>query len=532
MSAAVDVGPARRHDGAVLWWISYLGVVGGGLMIAVYSRNRFDQPFLAMTLAMMALLVTAWFLRPSIALYVTLFLTLIGDDVTTAWFPFTKYFSSEISITFVSNGLSVSPLEISILTGLVVTTLRHYSRTGRLFSPNPLTRPILVFFLFVLYGFARGLSRGGDLRLAILEGRGLIYLVAVFLIVVNVCTDRTSYRRALWWVLAGTLVHSIFALEFLLRIPAAERAELESLVEHGASLPMNLVVVILVASLLFRGMPRWLTLVTGTILLPVGTVYLVSQRRAAVASLCVALGVMCLVLLWRQPKTFRRAMPFVVVVAIVYVGAFWTSQSAIGFPAQAIKSVVAPGLAAEEDRGSDQYRIFENIDINFTIRASPVLGIGMGQPFFRPLPLPAIADFTLARYVPHNSILWIWMKTGFLGFVSMLYLMAKALMLGARRTRVERDGLDMLLPLAGLLYVTMYMIFTYVDISWDARNTPLLGLALAICAFRPASRRNQSEQQADVPIPGSPIIQDELHAGGSHESIRLALRSSGADEGD
>ncbi len=484
-TAASELADAQRRDRPATWWVGYLGVVGGGLFIAMIGRDRLDQPFLAMTLAFLALLVTAWFLRPTAALYATLFLSMIGDDVTTAWFPFNKYLSSEVSIAFVANGLSISPLEISLATGLTVTSLRHYSETGRLFHRNGLFRPVVVFGVFIIAGFARGLSRSGDPRIAILEGRGLLYLIAMFLIASIVLVDRRSMQRAIWWVIAGTVIHSVFALEYLSRIPSSEREGLESLVEHGASLPMNLVLILVLVSLMFRGVPTSLTVVFGALLVPVGTVYLISQRRAAVAALCVAIGVMCMVLAWRQPRTFWKAVPVLAIVTGGYVGAFWNSQSTAGFPAQAIKSVVAPGQAAEEDQGSDLYRIYENIDVNYTIRASPLLGIGFGQPFYRPIPLPAIADFTLARYVPHNSILWVWMKTGLFGFASMLYLMTKALMLGTRRARMARDGLDTLVPLVAVLYITMYTIYTYVDISWDARNTPLLGLALAVCAFEP-----------------------------------------------
>ena len=50
------------------------------------------------------------------------------------------------------------------------------------------------------------------------------------------------------------------------------------------------------------------------------------------------------------------------------VGAFWNSTSSAGFPAQAVKSVVAP--SSERDQ-ADQYRAIENLDVVFTVKASP-----------------------------------------------------------------------------------------------------------------------------------------------------------------
>ncbi len=63
-----------------------LSVVGVGLMIAQLFKNRvLFQPYLALTLGVLALLLTSWLLRPRAALYVTLFLTMVGDIVTAPW---------------------------------------------------------------------------------------------------------------------------------------------------------------------------------------------------------------------------------------------------------------------------------------------------------------------------------------------------------------------------------------------------------------------------------------------------------------
>jgi hypothetical protein len=36
--------------------------------------------------------------------------------------------------------------------------------------------------------------------------------------------------------------------------------------------------------------------------------------------------------------------------------------------------------------------------------------------------------------------------------------------------------------LCGTAFVVMYLVYSYVDMSWDPRNTVFLGLAFAICA--------------------------------------------------
>ena len=89
--------------------------------------------------------------------------------------------------------------------------------------------------------------------------------------------------------------------------------------------------------------------------------------------------------------------------------------------------MIAPEQLGDADRASDVYRIIENINVHATIRSAPVTGLGFGQPFLRPLSLPDISRFEFNAYLPHNSFLWIWIKTGFIGFAAMLYVMGRAL---------------------------------------------------------------------------------------------------------
>ena len=146
-----------------------------------------------------------------------------------------------------------------------------------------------------------------------------------------------------------------------------------------------------------------------------------------------------------------------------------------------MKSVVAPDQLANEDQSLDLYRVVEIADINFTIRQNPLLGVGFGQPFLRPYPLPSISSWILAVYMSHNWALWIWMKMGFFGFVTVIYLLATAMRSGARSLYDMRDDDPDLavLTLTSTAFVLMYAIFTYVDISWDARNLTVLALAFA-----------------------------------------------------
>jgi O-antigen ligase len=474
-------GTNQLRHGREIWWVGYLAIVAGGLMISAIGRARVATPFLGVSLALVLLLLLGWLILPRPTLYATLFLTAVSDIVTVWWFPFVKNLSSRESISYLADSLTISPLDIGLLAGTVISTVRRYANTRTLLPASPLTWPLVGFTGFLLYGFARGMATGGNLRVAVLEARPLFYILMVFVIILNECNRHAHLRYAWWAVLAGVFVQSLISIDYLNGLSASQRDSLESLNEHGSTIGHNVLFVTLLGLVLLgvkRPLTKWLLLIAAV---PTIYVYFVAQRRAGVASLVIAGAALAIVLFWRRRRAFWVVTPLVAVLLAGYVGAFWNSTSAAAFPAQAIKTIIAPNSASAEDRSSDLYRIIEAFDLNYTIRTDPIQGLGFGRAFYRPVPLADISFFELNAYMPHNSVLWIWIKLGFLGFVAMFYLFAKAIMLGVARIRELDRGVDLVITTTAVLFVVMYAVYSYVDVSWDARNTVFLGLALATC---------------------------------------------------
>ena len=71
------------------------------------------------------------------------------------------------------------------------------------------------------------------------------------------------------------------------------------------------------------------------------------------------------VLLYQHQRA--KAAWFMLVTVLVggaYTAAFWNSTGSIGFAAQAIKTVIAPGQLSAQDLSSDLYRQIEAYDIS------------------------------------------------------------------------------------------------------------------------------------------------------------------------
>ena len=324
------------------------------------------------------------------------------------------------------------------------------------------------------------------------RARPLLYLPFLYLLIVSVCRTFTDYRRVYYAAILGIVVQSLISIKYLIELPAASRESLDSLNEHGSSIGMNLVFAMAILSLVYKGI-SWRLRLGLSASAPVLWVYLTAQRRAAVVGLVTALIVFTIILFWRQRRTFWKVVPIGAIIVVGYVGAFWTNESSAGFPAQAVKSVIAPNSMSAEDQSSDEYRKTENFDLSYTISSSPIMGLGFGHPFLRPVPLPDISTFEFNAYLPHNSLLWIWIKVGFAGFVTVLYVLARSLSLGARRIRDAAPALDLLLASNAAMFVVMYAVYIFVDVAWEARNVTLLALSMGLCTSYLSRERHEDD---------------------------------------
>src|SRR5690606_32481427 len=80
----------------------------------------------------------------------------------------------------------------------------------------------------------------------------------------------------------------------------------------------------------------------------------------------------------------------------------------------------------------------------------------------------------------HNSIFWIWMKTGIGGFLALIVLVGSAVMLGARALWRMPGGDVSVAAYVATLYIIMHFCFAYVDISWDNQSMVYVGAMMGV----------------------------------------------------
>src|SRR5690349_18279784 len=102
-SRTTDVEVQIAHDRARAR-VVYGAVMLLTLFMAVVASASAPSPF-SLALLVLLLACICAIVRPTVGVYVLVFLTMVGDGATMPWWPFTKNLSSHESILFINNGL-------------------------------------------------------------------------------------------------------------------------------------------------------------------------------------------------------------------------------------------------------------------------------------------------------------------------------------------------------------------------------------------------------------------------------------------
>ena len=487
VSAAESADDHRRHRERT-WWILYALLVGATIVLGGLALKTAPR-LLPQTLVLLGLGAVVALARPLAGVHLLTFFTLLGDASILPGYPFAKNLSSRESVFFLDDATTLSPLEIMLVATTLGLLLHAYVTPGWRFRRGALVTPLLALTGLVVVGLLRAFVAGGNTNVALWEARPLLYLPLVYVLVTNLVTTSRQMIRLLMVAIAGVVANSLIALNSYRLLSTVQRDALESLNEHSASVHIGALFILTFALWLFRG-PLSLRVTFAALTVLSLPTFLFSERRGAVVALGAGLIVLAMVLFARRRRTFYLVVPIFLIFIGAYVGAFWgVEDGGVAFPAQAIKGVIAPGTLNEEDQASNLYRDIEAYNLQYTIRAEPLTGVGFGKPFYRPAPMPDITFFVFWEYVPHNSLLWVWLKTGIFGFIALLYLFGRTIQEGVRSVVASRSPERAAFICLALAYVVMFAVFAYVDIAWDARSAVFLGLAMAACADFPREGR-------------------------------------------
>lgn len=382
----------------------------------------------------------------------------------------------------------LSPLELLLLLGLIGTAVAEAIRPpGDRVAPSDLALrlrggwPILLFTFTLVFGFARGVFADGDPYVGLWELRYLLYVPACYLIA-RAGLRKPEHIAGLLRV--GLAAAVVFAAEGAYRrIALIDTHQLvvipEFAFEHEDVLFLSAFTLLLLASFVFGALKhvRMLGLLVTPLLL---YTLLATERRAGIIVLLIGLLVIALTTLFVRRRAFFLAAAPVLTIAVLYLGLFWNASGVLGQPARAIKSLYEPD---PRDAQSNLYRLLENFDIEQTIHSDPILGVGFGRPFLMVASLPDISWWPFWHFETHNNVLWVWMKTGLIGYVLFWVMMGGAISRAAYAAKRLNDPTLRCAALFCLCAIVGTLVFAYVDLGLvSGRVTVLLGTSLGILA--------------------------------------------------
>jgi hypothetical protein len=400
-------------------------VVGGSSLLAVvlWATDSNILAGIAFLSVLTVLLIT--FYRVDWGFYLFIFMVFLFDQFGVPGFSSITsqvgYFLNLSTISYLpkmEEG-AVTPMELHLVllfsVWVLVVSLRKQIHLTRV----PLKLPILLLFLAVVGAVVHGQATGGDLIISLWEVRGLFYLGFFFFFAPQIIQTKRQLETLFWFCIAGISIKAFQGAERYASLGFSFGYWpniYETLTNHEDPVFFITLFVLLIGLVLFGSHPKqrralqWL-------LLPLIVGYIAAQRRATYASFIASLVAFIVLIPKEERQRFLRVSMMILFVFGLYVGAFWDSHSKAGVVAQQVRATFTGegNIRGEKDYASSLYRDQENYNLAITVQSTPIIGIGFGKPFQLAVRLWSIDINKLGMYIPHNQILWIFVKMGVVG---------------------------------------------------------------------------------------------------------------------
>lgn len=490
-------------------------LVGAGLLIAavllvplVGTLVVAGRGFYAVGVAALLLPVLFWRVRPSPVIMLALAATAVprfadpaGDDPA-ARIPLFRSFSE----TFGVSGGFMLPIELVI--GLALLLWLAHAITNRRLSIRAshtgVAMAVLMGIALAAEGY--GLARGGVFHISLWELRPFLYLGLSYLLASQLLTTRGALRGVLWAMVIGTGTISIVGTERTFTLTGTYPRP-DAILEHDEAFFFGCFILLTVALWVY-GQRGWLRrLATGFLPLVVIADF-GNNRRAAWIIIPATLLALVVVAYARMPERRRRILVVVGValaLATGYTVAFHSTTSIYGAPAHGIWSQFNPD---SRDYLSNLYRDLENANLGLDIRSAP-LGEGFGVPIPHPIPLlDATSIDPLIDFIPHNNILYVWLRLGTQGAIAFWFVVGAAVVAACRLARQPE-------PLYGLFgTVALCAIIAWLAEGWldkgivSFRITILVGCLIGgvAAARRLAAAARQEDEAQRGPMPPRTVV--------------------------
>jgi len=379
-------------------------------------------------------------------------------------------------------GVPITPAEILMVVTAAAAVTRSSSEHSLQWPRGRLFNAYMAYLVVVLFAELHGLLGGGDFKTSLWEMRPQAYGFILFVLTATLVEERVQIERlALVFLLATLAKGAIGSFRYFFTLHGQLGSGLEVLA-HEDSYFLAMFMTVTLAALLWIKNRRLVTLMSiGSLLCLIAM--LANSRRAGVFAAAGAVAVVLLLAYKFEPPLRKRiawVTLLVVVAGAAFVASAWDKE--YGIQAQLVRPIRSLVDPSARDFSSDLYRTAETANLLFTYHTSPVVGVGFGRPFDIVYPMADISSiYPLWNVIPHNSLLWIGMRMGTIGFIAFWGLIGLAVLTGFDVIRRRRDPFVRAVAAVILGAIAAEIAVGYTDLQLENyRNMIFIGAALGL----------------------------------------------------
>ena len=456
-------------------------IIAAAVVAAVFAGFAAGaQPVLLVVPVLLVIPVIAW-RRPEFTVLFLLGSATVIEELQYVVGDHKGAFTSNIPWwrTF-THGMILFPVEFFLLLVILVWVLKAGLEGTFGLPKTPVITALKFFWVFLIIGVGVGLSHGASIKFDFWETRSFIYLTVAFLLAAAFLRTRKALDAVLWTFILGSGFKAIQGTIIFFSYARKMIPRPEAILGHEEAFFFGIFITITVVLYMYGIRGRLRTV--ATCLLPFVVIAdLANARRTAwliLATSVITVFVIGLSTLPHRRRFLRRALIVVAIVSVLYIPAYWNHDGTLAAPAQAVRSQIQPN---ERDASSDLYRQEENINLILNIKASGLLGKGFGIPIVYSSDITNISTIDpLIAYVPHNGVLWIWMRLGLQGEIAFWCLIAVSMVRACRLATSKDRRLALFGTLAASALVA-YVIDGYEDTAFaEFRIAVAMGCLLGV----------------------------------------------------
>lgn len=488
--------------------IGGIGLLGFTLALGlVLTRGISATPILIIVACVALTAVVLIWRKAVVAVYILLAGTLLFDQWPIAGLdPITlraHFFQSLSGFTPIK--IPINPAEMVLFLALAAILLPAWAGVGPKFYRGSLYGPVMFFLVAVIASFVYGFAHTGptgtpfNINAAWVECRSFISLIIGYFIVCNLITTRKRLETFVWIIIVAIGLKGIQGIDHYF-YEKQHGLHLEALTGHEDVVFFATFFLLLIGLKLY-GHHKTQIKAMMWLLLPVVITEFVTGRRLAFLILPMGFAIFGITLLKTNRALFFKIVPAVTIAVALYTAIFWNhTGGAIGEPIRAFRSQF--GYTSQRDELSDVWRELEKKNIAFNIKKSSLMGLGFGREYEMAIAEPSLdsTGFIYWTYITHNSIFWVWMDMGLIGFIAFWFLLGSGIVKGLIIFRSLSDGYLRAISLLAVSLIAMQILYSYGDLGLTyARPMIYLGFMLGLLVRLPSLDPKPQVSKEQVP---------------------------------